>query len=87
MGYTPLDGLMMGTRSGSVDPGLLIHVLRHRGLSADDLERVARHAPSLDRREAQPRQWFVIGVRQSRPKARGRSFTPGAAWRRLYSAR
>ena len=35
----------------------------------------------------QPRQRLVIGVRQSRPKARGRSLTPGAAWRRLYSAR
>jgi len=28
MGFTPLEGLMMGTRSGSVDPGILIHVLR-----------------------------------------------------------
>lgn len=28
MGYTPLEGLMMGTRSGSVDPGLLLHLLR-----------------------------------------------------------
>src|SRR5947207_917078 len=28
MGFTPLGGLMMGTRSGSVDPGVLIHILR-----------------------------------------------------------
>src|SRR5262249_44520822 len=28
---------------------------------------------------------FVIGIRRSRPKARGVIFTPGAAWRRLYS--
>jgi len=28
MGFTPLDGLMMGTRSGSVDPGILTHLLR-----------------------------------------------------------
>lgn len=28
MGFTPLEGLMMGTRSGSVDPGILIHLLR-----------------------------------------------------------
>ena len=32
-------------------------------------------------------QRFVIGVRRSRPNAFGRSFTPGGAWRRLYSAR
>jgi acetate kinase len=38
MGFTPLDGLMMGTRSGSVDPGLLIHLLRHCGLTVDDLD-------------------------------------------------
>jgi acetate kinase len=38
MGYTPLDGLMMGTRSGSVDPSILIHVQRHHGLSVDAVE-------------------------------------------------
>src|SRR5262249_29135636 len=29
MGFTPLEGLMMGTRSGSVDPGILTYLLRH----------------------------------------------------------
>src|SRR5215831_10999744 len=29
MGFTPLEGLMMGTRSGTVDPGILIYLLRH----------------------------------------------------------
>ncbi|MFN9547836.1 MAG: acetate/propionate family kinase [Cyanobacteriota bacterium] len=29
MGFTPLEGLVMATRSGSVDPGLLLHLLRH----------------------------------------------------------
>jgi acetate kinase len=38
MGFTPLDGLVMATRSGSVDPGVLIWVQRHGGLSVDDLE-------------------------------------------------
>lgn len=37
MGYTPLDGLMMGTRSGAVDPGILIHLMR-QGYAADQLE-------------------------------------------------
>jgi acetate kinase len=40
MGFTPLDGLVMATRSGSVDPGVLIWVQRHHGLSADDLDRI-----------------------------------------------
>jgi acetate kinase len=37
MGFTPLEGLVMATRAGSVDPGLLVWLLQHGGLSADDL--------------------------------------------------
>jgi acetate kinase len=40
MGFTPLEGLMMGTRSGSVDPGIVIHLVRHCGYSAEDLDRM-----------------------------------------------
>ncbi len=40
MGFTPLEGLMMGTRSGSIDPGILLHLLRHLGFDADKLERM-----------------------------------------------
>jgi acetate kinase len=47
MGFTPLDGLVMGTRSGSVDPGLLLYVLRHKSLSADDLDRVLNRESGL----------------------------------------
>jgi acetate kinase len=38
MGFTPLDGLMMGSRSGAVDPGILIHLMRHDHYSADALD-------------------------------------------------
>ncbi|TVP63895.1 MAG: acetate kinase [Leptolyngbya sp. LCM1.Bin17] len=37
MGFTPLDGLMMGSRSGSVDPGILIHLMRQQHYTADQL--------------------------------------------------
>lgn len=37
MGFTPLEGLVMATRSGSVDPGLLLHLLRE-GLEPDQLD-------------------------------------------------
>lgn len=47
MGFTPLDGLMMGTRSGSVDPGILMHWLRHEGFTADDLDRVLNKESGL----------------------------------------
>ncbi|NGX61009.1 MAG: Acetate kinase [Chlamydiae bacterium] len=38
MGMTPLEGLMMGTRSGSIDPGLLLHLLKVEEISPDALE-------------------------------------------------
>ncbi|HEV2493425.1 MAG TPA: acetate kinase [Terriglobia bacterium] len=47
MGFTPLDGLIMGTRSGSVDPGILIHLLRHGGYDADRLDRVLNRESGL----------------------------------------
>jgi acetate kinase len=38
MGFTPLDGLMMGSRSGSVDPGILVYLLREHNYTADQLD-------------------------------------------------
>lgn len=38
MGFTALDGLMMGTRCGQIDPGVLLHLMRTKGLDADALE-------------------------------------------------
>jgi acetate kinase len=40
MGFTPLDGLMMGTRSGSLDPGLLLHLILQEGMSPEAVERL-----------------------------------------------
>ncbi|ACB50151.1 acetate kinase [Crocosphaera subtropica ATCC 51142] len=37
MGFTPLEGLMMGTRSGSIDPAILIYLMREYSLTPDDL--------------------------------------------------
>lgn len=39
MGFTALDGLMMGTRCGALDPGAVLHLLRHAGIDAATLER------------------------------------------------
>ncbi len=47
MGFTPLEGLVMGTRSGSVDPGVLIHLARKRNLSPDDLEKLLSKSSGL----------------------------------------
>ncbi len=37
MGFTPLDGLMMGTRCGAIDPGVLLYLQQQRGMSAQDV--------------------------------------------------
>jgi acetate kinase len=46
MGLTPLEGLPMATRSGSVDPGALIYLLR-RGVDAEELDRVLNEESGL----------------------------------------
>lgn len=47
MGFTPLEGLMMGTRSGSVDPGILIHLLRKYHYTADELDDILNRQSGL----------------------------------------
>ena len=37
MGFSTLDGLMMGTRSGSLDPGVLLHLMRYEGMNENEL--------------------------------------------------
>ena len=47
MGFTPLDGAVMATRPGSLDPGLLLHVLRTGRMSAADAEATLAHRSGL----------------------------------------
>jgi acetate kinase len=47
MGFTPLDGLMMGTRCGTIDPGILLYLQSERGMSAEDLEQLLYHKSGL----------------------------------------
>ncbi len=47
MGLTPLGGLMMSTRSGDVDPGALVHLMRQHALDADGLERLVEDESGL----------------------------------------
>jgi len=48
MGFTPLEGLMMGSRSGSIDPGLLLHLLRQPNYSVDKLDRILNQESGLE---------------------------------------
>jgi acetate kinase len=47
MGFTPMEGLMMGTRAGSVDSGVLLYVQRQRGLTAEQVDNALNHASGL----------------------------------------
>ena len=47
MGFTPLDGLMMGTRSGSVDPGILIYLMRKGQLDSEQMDRMLNQESGL----------------------------------------
>ena len=47
MGFTPLEGLVMATRSGSVDPGLILWVQHHGGLSVDEVQAALEHESGL----------------------------------------
>jgi acetate kinase len=61
MGFSPLEGVPMTTRSGSIDPGALIYLLRERGLDAERLDQALEHESGLlalagtaDARELEP---------------------------------
>jgi acetate kinase len=47
MGFTPLEGLVMATRSGTVDPGLVLWLLREGGLTADAVNEALEHESGL----------------------------------------
>ncbi len=47
MGLTPLQGLVMGTRSGDIDPGALLYLARTAGMSVDDLDELLNHRSGL----------------------------------------
>ncbi len=47
MGLSALDGLVMGTRCGSIDPGVLIYLARREGMGMDEIQRVLHERSGL----------------------------------------
>jgi acetate kinase len=47
MGFTALDGLMMGTRCGAIDPGVLLYLLQQRGMRPAEIEDLLYHRSGL----------------------------------------
>jgi acetate kinase len=72
MGFTPLEGLMMGARSGSVDPGILTYLMRKGGLQAHEIDEMLNQKSGLlgisgvsgDMRE------ILAAMKQGHPRAR-----------------
>jgi acetate kinase len=72
MGFTPLDGLMMGTRSGSVDPGILTFLMRQGQLDGQAIDKVLNHKSGLlgvsglssDMRD------ILVGIQQGHERAK-----------------
>ncbi|MGV8079691.1 MAG: acetate/propionate family kinase [Syntrophales bacterium] len=47
MGMTPLEGLIMGTRAGDLDPGAILHLMRHRGMTLEEVDRMLNKESGL----------------------------------------
>lgn len=47
MGFTPTGGLVMGTRTGDLDPGILLYLLQHKNFTAEELNRVVNDESGL----------------------------------------
>lgn len=47
MGMTPLEGLIMGTRAGDIDAGVILHLMRHRGMTIEQLDRMLNKESGL----------------------------------------
>ncbi len=71
MGFSALDGLMMGTRCGSLDPGVLLHLIDTEGLDAEQLTHLLYHESGLlgvSGVSASPKD--LLEVEQTNPRAR-----------------
>jgi len=70
MGFTPLGGLIMGTRPGDLDPGVLVHLARERGLGPGALEALlTRESGLLGVSGLSPDMKVLLDARASSPRA------------------
>jgi acetate kinase len=47
MGFTPLEGIMMGTRSGSIDPSIMVYLIRRHGYTPDKIDEILNRESGL----------------------------------------
>jgi acetate kinase len=70
MGFTPSAGLVMGTRPGDLDPGVVVYLARSRGMDASALEDlITRHSGLLALSETTSDMQSLLAARASDPRA------------------
>src|SRR5882724_5657693 len=72
MGFTPLEGLMMGTRSGSIDPGILIYLMRRGQINGQEIDNLLNEKSGLlgiSGLSGDMRQ-ILAAVKQGNPRAK-----------------
>ncbi len=47
MGFTPMEGLVMGTRSGNVDPAVVLHLMKHHAMNVEEVEKILNEQSGL----------------------------------------
>src|SRR5215471_18449427 len=47
MGFTPLEGVMMGSRAGSIDPGIILYLLQQKKYTLEQLDEILNKASGL----------------------------------------
>jgi acetate kinase len=70
MGFTPTGGFMMGTRSGDLDPGILLYLMNNKGFSTSQIEHLVNHqAGLLGVSKISPDMLTLLHKRENEPNA------------------
>jgi len=71
MGFTPLEGLMMGSRSGSIDPGIVLYLLQQKQLTVEQLDETLNKSSGLKGISGSGDMRQVLhDIKEGRPKAK-----------------
>jgi acetate kinase len=70
MGFTPAGGVLMGTRTGDLDPGALIYLMREKNLSIDALETLVEREAGLSAIGGSPDMQILLGRAGTDPRAK-----------------
>lgn len=71
MGFTPLEGLMMGSRSGSIDPGIILYLLQQKKLTVEELDEMLNTTSGLKGISgAGDMRQVLLDIKEGKPRAK-----------------